>query len=216
LKCPKCGIEHDQDYEKDARFCSACGAALIKGGGVESESEEAKSVEGEDTSEVSSESVGSTDSVSPIDPIAPIEKMSVPTLVILTIVTFGIYAAVWFLKRLDSFNELRSEVKLTQGVFSFIIAGFVVNLSIIAYIVMTGTLDAEGMPTTKLAENLFLTSDIVKLVVHVALLVQAFKARSILMDHYNGFLKREESFSWPATLIFGVFYLQFKINRLNT
>lgn len=138
-----------------------------------------------------------------------LEKMSVVKLVILTAVTGGVYTAYWFLKRLDAINSLNSEHRVGQGVFGFIIAGCLVNAAIVFYLAFAGPGLEEGF-----ALRLLNTSNLLGLAVNVAVLVQTFKVRRILLDHYVVHLGREVGFSWIFTFFFSVFYLQFKINRL--
>ncbi len=146
---------------------------------------------------------------------AGLERMPVALLFLLVLVTFGIYAAIWFLKRIEDFNRLKSDIKMSQGVFGFIIAGQVVNILIVVYLAASGSLEPTGSALEPLVANLLLTSDVLTLAVQVAILIQAFKVRRILLDHYS--LAAENSFklSWVWTLVFGIFYLQFRINRLG-
>jgi hypothetical protein len=138
-----------------------------------------------------------------------LEKMAVIKLMLLTAVTGGIYTAYWFLKRLDAINSLNSEHKVGQGIFGFIIAGCIVNVAIVFYLAFAGVSLEESF-----ALRLLNTSNLLGFAVNVAVLVQTFKVRKILLDHYAVHLGREISLSWMLTFFFSIFYLQFKINRL--
>lgn len=189
--------------EAGARFCGACGKPFVKA------------------------------------PSTGLNKMPVPLLILYVLITFGIYTPVWFLKRIEAFNKLDSIVKMGSGVFGFILAGFIVNLGIMFYMVFTGL--AEGVVAdslSPLARNLMTSSDYLTFAVQVAVVLQAFKVRRILHDHFNVgvnekplkeqtddelFSGSEEvkppaapvlKISWVWTLLFGLFYLQYKINRL--
>ncbi|HHD11314.1 MAG TPA: DUF4234 domain-containing protein [Deltaproteobacteria bacterium] len=135
---------------------------------------------------------------------AGLERMGVLKLFFLVFITGGIYTGVWFLKRLEAFNALNSEVKLKQAPFTFIIAGCVVNIGITFFLMFAGKELDKG-----LINSLLMTGDILNIVVAVVLLVQAFKLRRILMEHFN------TTVSWLGTFFFTVFYLQYRINRLT-
>jgi len=138
-----------------------------------------------------------------------LEKMAVVKVVILTVVTGGIYTALWFLKRIEALNSLNSGHKLGQGVFGFIIAGCIVNIAMVFYLAFAGGTLEEGF-----ALRLLNTSNLLGFAVNVVVLLQTFKVRRILLDHYAGHLGRDVKLSWPLTFFFSIFYLQFKINRL--
>lgn len=137
------------------------------------------------------------------DKTAGLEKMAVVWLFLLVFITGGIYTGVWFLKRLDIFNGLNSDIKLHQAPFTFMIAGCVVNIGITLFIMFS----AESI-NKELLNSLLLTGDLLNIVVAIVLLLQAFKLRRILADHFG------TKVSWLGTFFFTVFYLQYKINRL--
>ncbi len=135
---------------------------------------------------------------------AGLERMGVLKLFLLVFVTGGIYTGIWFLKRLETFNSLNSEVKLRPGPFTFIIAGCVVNIGITLFLMLSGKELDEG-----LVESLLMTGDLLNIVIAVVLLVQAFKLRRILTDHFH------TTVSWLGTFFLTLFYLQYRINRLT-
>jgi hypothetical protein len=49
----------------------------------------------------------------------------------------------------------------------------------------------------------------------IAMIVQAFKVRRILRDHFNGYLKQNIYWSGVMVFFFNFYYLQYKINRLR-
>jgi len=51
-------------------------------------------------------------------------------------------------------------------------------------------------------------------VIKIVLIIEVFKVRKILDTHFNTYLGKNERFSVIFTLLFGIFYLQYKINRL--
>lgn len=137
-----------------------------------------------------------------------VEKMSVLALILVMFLTGGIYTGFWFVKRIGSINAMESVFKLGQGIFAFIIAGFAVNVSLLLYVIFQ-----DVALTEELRQTLLRASDVLALVLQVSVLIQCFKVRRVFMDHFNENLKKEIKFSWPATFFFGIFYLQYKINR---
>lgn len=135
--------------------------------------------------------------------------MEVWKLVLFTFFTGGIYAAIWFLKRLKAINGLSSRLKLNQGVFGFIIAGCVANIAMALFII-----SSSGKVDPQVTANLSKASDVLSLLVEMTLLLQAFKVRRVFIDHFMEAGKREIPFSWAWTFLFSIFYLQYKINRL--
>ncbi|HZX36163.1 MAG TPA: hypothetical protein VFF54_06685 [Thermodesulfobacteriota bacterium] len=138
-----------------------------------------------------------------------VEKMSVPALILVMFLTGGIYTGFWFVKRIGSINAMKSVFKFREGIFAFIIAGFAVNVSLLLYVIFQ-----DAALTEELRQTLLRASDVLALVLQVSVLIQCFKVRRVFMDHFNENLKKEIKFSWPATFFFGIFYLQYKINRL--
>lgn len=208
LRCTNCGF----DNLEGSRFCASCGKAL--GGGKAFGEGTAPYHEEGDHEEGGHGGVAPAPGPGTGRAVASLEPMPVPTLVLYTILSFGIYSAVWFLKRLEAFNALKSETKLNQGVFGFIIAGFVANICIVLYLVFTGESGTAPGELQGLSLSLVATSDMLSIAVQVAVLIQAFKVRRILIDHFEENLKRDVGVSWGWTIVFGIFYLQYKINRL--
>lgn len=134
--------------------------------------------------------------------------MSVALLILLVLITFGIYYPIWFLKRLNAINNLQSKEKLGPGVFIFAIVGVSIVL-LLGFI--SGSMERAGEIDT--AGGLDAFRSMLNLGVAIALLVQSFKVRRILHEHFNVHLQRGISFSWAAIFFFHIFYLQHKINR---
>jgi len=121
-----------------------------------------------------------------------LKKTNVLLMIFLTIITAGIYQAIWFLRRRGAINSLQSKEKLNTGVFVFVIVLYSVSLLI----------DFAGGKSTLLCG-----------IAAICLLVQCFKVRRIFENHFNVYFKRGISFSGIATFFFMIFYLQYKINR---
>jgi len=119
-------------------------------------------------------------------------ETNVLLMIFLTVITVGIYRAIWFLRRRDAINSLQSKEKLNTGVFVFIIVLY--SISVLVNL-------ADG------------NSSLLYLIAGITLLVQCFKVRRIFNEHFNTYLKKDISFSGVATFFFTIFYLQYKINR---
>ncbi|MBI5598930.1 MAG: DUF4234 domain-containing protein [Deltaproteobacteria bacterium] len=138
-----------------------------------------------------------------------LEKMDVVKLVFLTIITGGIYSAVWFVKRLNAINGMASPLKLSQGVFGFIIAGCIANWAMVLFLIFS-----DGLAAPETMSNISRISDVLGFLIEITLLLQVFKVRRIFMDHFIENMKRDVKFSWLWTFLFSIFYLQYRINRL--
>jgi predicted secreted protein len=145
-----------------------------------------------------------------------IKKMPVILTIIFTIITAGIYYPCWFLTRRSAINSLRSSEKLGIGVFVFGIVVFVISL--VLELVIGGLQGAgEQLNDTQLvmiSERLYGADRLISIVVGITLLVQCFKVRRILRDHFNESLGQTVQFSGVALFFFQIYYLQYKVNRL--
>jgi len=188
MYCPKCGKENTDT----ATFCRTCGNRL---------SAQASIVQ---------EAVGNLPHSN-----TELKKTSVVLLIFLTIITFGIYYPVWFLRKRNGVNNLQSKEKLGSGVFVFSIAVFSISLFVT---LLSGAMEglAEGlgeMDFMLIAKGLDSFSIILDSVAGITLLVQCFKVRRIFNEHFNTHLQRGISFAGAATFFFQIYYLQYKMNR---
>jgi hypothetical protein len=134
-----------------------------------------------------------------------LQKKSVFLVWLFSFLTLGIYAAFWYLKRKPEFDNLGTQKKLSKGLaityLIFIIICAIYNLAIM---IMGYTLQnvSEG--------NIILSVIVIPLI--VLHLILAFNTRTILNDVWAS-KKITRKVSWLFTLIFGLFYLQYEINR---
>ena len=154
----------------------------------------------------------------PADSTRPLEQVSVPRVVIFSLLTLGLYVPFWYLRRRAAINNLQSPEKLSKGVFIFALSLWILDFTVsLAY----GALAEAGIGFP--AKSLEGVSRILELTVGITLLIQAFKVRRILLDH-NGVqqagmfssqigLEANTSFSGVATFFLGIWYLQYKINE---
>lgn len=143
------------------------------------------------------------------------KKVPVIVTILLTIVTLGFYAPYWFLSRLDAINKLQSEHKLSSGM---IILTIILFITAIISAIVSGFMEGMNDGPTSVSTILDKLSSILNLAGNIMLIIRAFEVRRILRDHYNGHLKQNITLSGLgsglATFFFGVWYLQYKINRL--
>ena len=122
------------------------------------------------------------------------KRIHVIIMILLRVVTFGVYYSAWLLLRAKSFNELDSKTKLKTGVFVFIL--IVEALScIFVFIGATVSSTALGF------------SELCIVVGFIVIEVQCFKMRRILNEHFSVHL------SGPGTFFFTIYYLQYRINK---
>ncbi len=156
-------------------------------------------------------------SSSPSEP--DLEKTNVASLVLLTVLTLGLYYPLWFLRRRQGINSLKSREKL--GVFVFVL----VSLLWLLVLCLNLGFDYIHLPGGDISLMGMRVFDIFSaLVLFVVMLVQLFKVRRILEAHAaessvgplgsSLALIQGASLSAVATWFFGIFYLQHKINEL--
>lgn len=146
-----------------------------------------------------------------------IKKTPVILTIIFTVITAGIYYPAWFLTRRQAINSLLSKEKIGTGVFVF---GIVVYSLSLLLMMTSGffeglseaTNDLEFLGISKAIEAL---DNILSLVIAITLLVQCYKVRRILRDHFNERLGQNIYWSGVMIFFFQIFYLQYKVNRLD-
>jgi len=147
-----------------------------------------------------------------------LKRRSLILMILFSLVTFGLYYPIWFLRRRNALNRLDSPRKLQQWPFVVAIVWF-------AFQVLVGVAIgvARGLsgPEVGLPGEASLVFTIIRLAVGVLMLVQAFATKDILEDHFAGpgdqierpFLTEPVQLSGVMTFIFQIFYLQYAINR---
>jgi len=149
---------------------------------------------------------------------APLADAGIFGMCLLTLLTAGLYAPIWFLIRRRALNSLRSREKLRVLPIAAALAGLVTSLCLsILGRSRWGSWIASDNALLALARG-------ISLVAGLTLVVQCFKVRRILLDHLAprqeamfsaGIrMQHEESFSRMGTFFFGIFYLQYKINSM--
>ena len=149
---------------------------------------------------------------------APLADASVFGMVILTLLTAGLYHPIWFLIRRRALNNLHSREKLEAWPVSVALAALVASLGL----PLVGSLKWGSWVEVENAYPALHPG--ILLVAGLILVVQCFKVRRILLDHLAprqeamfsaGIrMQHEELFSRMGTFFFGIFYLQHKINSM--
>ncbi len=147
-----------------------------------------------------------------------LEESSISAMVLLTLITGGIYVPIWFLIRRKAINSLRSSDKLQSAWLCFALLGYAHTILVgLVKNLNWGSWANVGYLLTIVRPPLLLLSAII-------VIVSCFKVRSILLDHLapreqsmfsaGARLQQDDEISSLATFFLGIFYLQYKINRL--
>ncbi len=147
-----------------------------------------------------------------------LKKTPVATVVFLTLLSGMIYFPIWFLTRRAAINSLHSREKLGKGVFVTGIAVFslVAVAGLYSGFMRAAALVSGGFDAPTSLNILDLLTNVICLVMLSVLIPQVFKVKRILMDHFNNYLQMNINFSSLLTFLFLNFYLQYKINRIQS
>lgn len=156
------------------------------------------------------------------------KKKSVFLLVILSILTLGIYPIIWYTKRSDELNNLRTEKKIRKSLtilplLFLISAVFVVLLNIFFGIVEEWKV-VENNDITQLPLPFIVSFILVVLLISLYMIIFYFfmplRTKKILDQALanKGTMKENKvlKLSWFFSLVFNLFYLQYEINRIIT
>lgn len=130
------------------------------------------------------------------------KKTNLFFLIPISIITFGIYYAYWFISRKNSFNEITPKNRIPSGWWKFFLVFTITSLiyDLIKESLFTGygiaVLDSYDL--------------IISFYFVGCLYYSIFRAREIIEEHLE-----ERVFKPWLLVIFNVWYLQFKINRLE-
>lgn len=121
---------------------------------------------------------------------ATLQKTSVIVVILLSIITLGLYPIIWFWRNKEGLNALGLQEKLTD-----------VPLALVTIAGVAGTV-----------LNLFtdIRSDFFDAFYGIGLIVLSFKVKNMLGTRYKG----STQFSGVATFFLTILYLQYKINQL--
>jgi hypothetical protein len=135
-------------------------------------------------------------------------------MIVLTIVTFGLYYPIWFLRRRAALNRLDSPRKLRHWPFLVFIAFVVLQ-------VLVGLASGSAPREQTIGAGADLVLTLLQLAVGILMVVQCFFIKDILEDHLAGpedsispsILVDRVKLSGLMTFFFQIFYLQYVINR---
>ena len=138
-----------------------------------------------------------------------LRQRSVIVMILLTIVTLGVYYPMWFLRRRAAFNQLDSPRKL--HVWPFAVA--------LAFAAVRFVVAITSGPRAPEASVDFLLS-VAQLAVAILIVVQCFFIKTILEDHLvapgsdriGHFSDNSAELSGLMTVFFSIYYLQHVIN----
>ncbi len=133
-----------------------------------------------------------------------IKRTPVPLVILFLIFTFGLYGIFWFLGRLEALNNLDSKSKISSGLFQglFLLSG--------GWMVFT-VLDIFFDVNFGIDMVLF----VISIILTITFIVQAFKVRRILLDHFDANFSGLKIVSGGLTFFLGVIFLQYKINGIH-
>jgi uncharacterized protein DUF4234 len=136
-------------------------------------------------------------------------------MIVFTIITWGLYVPIWFLRRRSALNQLKSDRKLQ--LYPFIAIFALLFVEFLAGFVLGFTRDVALLPSLRALGLL------VRIGMTVTLVVQAFRVREILEDDLT---EKQPSIPSPGTnfgdahkvstlltFFLGIFNLQHVINR---
>jgi len=143
-----------------------------------------------------------------------LRRRSVVLMIVLSIVTFGLYYAIWFLRRRAALNRLDSPRKLRIWPFVIFIAWFVLQF-------IVGIASGSAAPEQTIDAGAALLLNLVQTAVGILMVVQCFFTKDILEDHLvgpgdhvpNPLFVDTVKLSGVMTFFFQIFYLQYAINR---
>ncbi|MBO1223882.1 MAG: DUF4234 domain-containing protein [Candidatus Scalindua sediminis] len=132
---------------------------------------------------------------------------SVLLVLVLMIVTFGIYYPIWFLRRKNILNRLSTTTKLYS------------QMAVVLLILLVLTIPGQFREVFSFDETilgiLMLITAALFFVSAILGWILAFRVRRMLDEHYNRDLRMEIPFSGLTTFFLTIYYLQYKMNRLT-
>ena len=134
------------------------------------------------------------------------KKISIWLMLVLSIITVGIYVPIWFLFRRDALNRLSASEKLGSSAAIFVLVIYCISAIFLPVRIFSS--NANIIIALDMIDNL------ITLVGIIITLYLAFTVRGILDEHYNEHLGMDLPFSKVWTFFFTIFYLQYKMNRL--
>jgi len=143
-----------------------------------------------------------------------LKRRSVVLMIVFTLVTLGMYYPIWFFRRRRALNSLNSSRKLRLWPLLAFCVVYALEFAV-------GFASGEGSPEQTIGPSAVKLLDLLQLIVGIFMLFQCFIIKDILEDHLTEpedpaarrlFVERVK-LSGLLTFFFGIFYLQYVINR---
>ena len=142
-----------------------------------------------------------------------LKQRNVLLMIGLTLVSFGLYYSIWFLRRLAALNRLNTPRRLRAWPFLLL---FAFSLTRLIAAIVSGP--ARPQPATSSWSLLW---TLVQLAIGILILVQCFFIKDMLEDHLaspegelsSSVFSDSVKLSGLMTFFFGIFYLQHVINE---
>ena len=143
-----------------------------------------------------------------------LKQRSVLLMIVVTIVTFGLYYVIWFFRRRNALNALNSPRKVALWPLLLFSAYLAVEF-------VLGIVSGDRPVGEAIGAMPFAFYILLRLVTGLLMVWQCFVIKDIIEDHLSGpddgttpsiFVERVQ-LSGLATFFFSIFYLQYAINR---
>jgi hypothetical protein len=141
-------------------------------------------------------------------------RRSVIVMIVLTIVTFGIYYPVWFYLRRRELNAMNSPRKMLLWPLHAFMVLFIVEIGL--------AVATDDNPAQLIGSAGTAILAVVRLIVYGIMVFQCFVIKDIIEDHFSGpddpdmraiFAAQRVKLSGLATFFLSIYYLQYAINR---
>lgn len=139
-----------------------------------------------------------------------LKRRSIVVMILFVFITLGLYFMIWWLRRRGGLNRLNSPVKISLWPLMMFLAVFVLQFGI-------GV--AQGLDPEAVGEGVTMFASVLQLLVGIAMVLQAFRAKEIIEDHcapdrsQQLLVVQDVKLSGLMTFFFSIFYLQWAINK---
>lgn len=137
-----------------------------------------------------------------------LQKESVVIVILLTLITYGLYIPAWMWRQREAINSLNTSVKLEKKIFAFWF-GCLLLSTLLSF--LSGVF--EFFPIFNL--SLSILASVCAAIYLLGIVVISFMIRKAIDNHFCKKLKWKVNFSKPLTFFFHIFYLQYEINRIS-
>lgn len=142
-----------------------------------------------------------------------LQKKSIGGVIVLTMITLGIYIPIWLFKQKDGLNNLNSKMKIGNTIIIITLLlqiAYILSITLPSFFITTEDMlkMIGGLSDYSIWVKLQTYSFYIGLFAGIAILKVVFDIRSMINSHFNTKL------SWAGTFFFNIFYLQYKINHL--